>query len=31
MYNEVPRKVEITEKNHQILEKALYMIRSIQN
>ncbi|MGG0663834.1 acetoin utilization protein AcuC [Viridibacillus arvi] len=31
MYNEVPRKVEITEKNHQILEKALYMIRSIQS
>lgn len=31
MYNEVPRKAEIAEKNYQILEKALYMIRSIQN
>jgi len=31
MYNEVPRKVEITEKNHQILEKALYLIRSIKS
>ncbi|MBK3496046.1 acetoin utilization protein AcuC [Viridibacillus sp. YIM B01967] len=31
MYNDVPRKAEITEKNYQILEKALYMIRSSQS
>lgn len=27
LYEPIPRKTEITEKNHQVLEKALYMIR----
>lgn len=27
LYEAIPRKEEITEKNHQVLEKALYMIR----
>ena len=28
LYEPIPRKAEITEKNHQVLEKALYQIRS---
>lgn len=28
MYQEIPRKEEITEKNHEMLNKALYMIRN---
>lgn len=30
MYDPIPRKEEITEKNHQMLEKALYIIRHTQ-
>ena len=28
LYEPIPRKAEITEKNHQVLQKALYIIRN---